>query len=123
MDTYSVEYIREEIDERINDILEEFQSERGIEYGDIPFGLGAEWEDVQSKLADIVRKVMDWQEANAPRVKYEQTYAPDTDTTFIMKDTYMFGDLAKREVTGFYSGEPSEGRLRKFKNAGTVAEY
>ena len=36
------------------------------------------------------------------------TYAPDTDITFIMCDTYDGEDINSTEVVGFYYGGPDE---------------
>lgn len=36
------------------------------------------------------------------------TYAPDTDITFIMCDTYDGEDIKSTEVVGFYYGVPDE---------------
>lgn len=42
------------------------------------------------------------------------TYAPDTDITFIMKDTYEGEDVVATEVVGFYYGEPNETDTKEF---------
>lgn len=36
------------------------------------------------------------------------TYAPDTDTTFIMVDTYIDDEIFSSECVGWYHGEPNE---------------
>lgn len=52
--------------------------------------------------------------------KIYTTYAPDTDITFIMKDTYEYTRdktntfLASTEVIGFYFGEPDESNTAEY---------
>lgn len=36
------------------------------------------------------------------------TYALDTDTTFIMEDSYRDGELKETRIMGFYYGEPND---------------
>lgn len=111
------------LEDTLNDLFIKFQKENDIECGDIPPHIGTNLELAKDRLATVILSAMDWQEENAPRAKYEQTYAPDTDTTFIMKETYVWGDLVKREVVGFYSGEPTAEDFETYKDMGTVAEY
>ena len=43
------------------------------------------------------------------------TYAPETDMTFIMKDTFnTTGDILETQVVGWYYGEPNEEDTRGF---------
>lgn len=50
------------------------------------------------------------------------TYAPSTDMTFIMKETYKGEDVIKRECVGWYYGAPDEGATES--NIGRLtAEY
>lgn len=63
-DLYSYGLIREVIEERINDIMAEFQRDHGIENGDIPPIIGYKWESALSTLAEVVKEAMDWQEEN-----------------------------------------------------------
>lgn len=53
-------------------------------------------------------------------VHYEQAYAPNTDTTFIFRDTYKGEDMIKREVVGFYQGEPTKADFELYKNSGST---
>ena len=36
------------------------------------------------------------------------TYAPDTDMTFILRESYSGEELVSTEVVGFYYGEPDD---------------
>lgn len=38
----------------------------------------------------------------------ETTYAPSTDTTFILKHTYKDDEPVSTEVVGFYFGRPND---------------
>jgi hypothetical protein len=50
--------------------------------------------------------------------KIYQTYAPDTDITFILKDICSNdGDVLETEVTGFYYGSPNELAMGTYKNS------
>lgn len=54
----------------------------------------------------------------------EEHYCPTSDITYLMKYTYVSGDLKKMEVVAFYSGEPNEEDSQYYINhPGTTAEY
>lgn len=118
---------RSEIIERIDGCLDEmfrdFQGDNDIESGDLCPELTDKLDLAMHGLADVIQMCMTWQKDNCPRASYEQTYAPDTDTTFIMKNVYVWGDLVSREVTGFYSGKPSAANYINYRDHGTKAEY
>lgn len=118
---------RYEIIDKLNGALDElfhdYQEDSNIESGDLCPELTDKLDLATHRLADVIQMCMAWQKDNCPTVKYEQTYAPDTDTTFIMKVTCMWNDIVRREVVGFYSGEPTGEDFETYKNQGTVAEY
>lgn len=109
----------------LDEMFRDFQGDRNIESGDLCPELTAMLDDAMERLTYAIELSMKWQNANCPYFVYEQTYAPDTDTTFILKNTYSHwnGSMTKREVIGFYSGKPSVEDFRTYKSAGTVAEY
>lgn len=125
MEAYTRGAISEQIEEYIDNVFREFQEEHGIESGDLPFDLESKICGHLYDLSCAVLEAMEWQKENAPHIIYEQTYAPDTDTTFIMKTTHLpCADYTmKREIVGFYSGEPNVEDFETYKTAGTVAEY
>lgn len=121
MNTYR--NVMNHIEDAANSLFLNFQKELNLESGDVPPHLGLELEHAKERLAMAILTIMDWQEENVPRITYEQTYAPDTDTTFILKETHVWQDVVRREVVGFYSGEPCNEHFETYKTAGTVAEY
>lgn len=42
------------------------------------------------------------------------TYAPDTDITFILRETYEGEEFVSTEVVGFYYGEPNDYSTSEF---------
>jgi hypothetical protein len=50
------------------------------------------------------------------------TYAPNTDITFIMCDTYKGEDVVSTSVVGWYHGEPDD-ELTKAFNGSLTANY
>lgn len=53
---------------------------------------------------------------------YIETYAPDSDMTFIVEDTLVNGEVAFSEVKGFYHGKPNPQSTEKYYNR-LKAEY
>lgn len=54
----------------------------------------------------------------------EEVYAKESDTTFVIKNEYLEGDLFRREVISFYAGEPNKGDTMYYlKNPSVVAHY
>ena len=46
-------------------------------------------------------------------------YAPDHDSTFVMKHTYdQHGDVRKMECVGWYCGEPDDEMTKRFSHGG-----
>lgn len=109
----------------LDEMFHDFQSDLNIESGDLSPELARNLDEAIEQLANVIHSCMIWQNRNCPYFVYEQTYAPDTDTTFILKNTYPHwdGDLSKREVVSFYSGRPNVEDFKTYKSAGTVAEY
>ena len=56
------------------------------------------------------------------RTEIYTTYAPDTDTTFILEDVWNGEDLVSTEVKGFYYGAPNEDDTKEFYG-GLKAEF
>lgn len=111
------------LSETIDEMFGDFQDNHNIECGDLSPELEAKLNNAMERVTDVIQMCMTWQKNNCPHSEYEQAYAPDTDTTFIMKNTYAWCDLVRREVVGFYSGKPCEEHMETYKTAGTVAEY
>lgn len=114
----------------LDEMFRDYQGDMNIESGDLCPELTVKLDLAIHRLADVIQMCMTWQKDNCPFFEYNQTYAPDTDTTFIMKDTNVHladgsGDYmtVKREVVGFYSGRPTEEHFNEYKDAGTVANY
>ena len=60
--------------------------------------------------------------SDTPHEVVYTTYAPDTDITFIMRDTFEQGCVKRSEVVGWYHGEPDEGAAAEYIGK-MVAEY
>ena len=45
-------------------------------------------------------------------------YAPDHDSTFVMKDTYEDGDIIRMECVGWYCGKPNDDMTERFSHGG-----
>lgn len=48
------------------------------------------------------------------RTEIVTTYAPDTDMTFILRETLQGEEFVSTEVVGFYYGEPREDLTNKY---------
>ena len=85
--------------EQINDEDDDFANVFATKY---PFSRSFE---------EYIWSIYEWKQAikdgtAKERITYEQTYAKDTDITFIMKYTYRNRDIKEAECVGWYSGEP-----------------
>ena len=45
------------------------------------------------------------------------TYAPDTDITFILRETYENGEPLSTEVVGFYYGGPDDNLTNEYNGS------
>lgn len=79
--------------------------------------------DMNHWCADVKERIEDYKKG--PVIKIETNYSAEADRTFILKQTYQYGDLAQTEIIGFYSGEPNEEDTKKFSGecAGVIAYY
>lgn len=107
----------------LDEMFRDYQGDMNIESGDLCPELTDKLDSALERLADVTQMCMTWQKDNCPTYEYEDAYAPEMDTTFIMKNTYECDTLIKREVVGFYSGEPNFHNSVTYRDAGTVAEY
>ena len=53
-------------------------------------------------------------------VQIEEDYCPSSDTTYLMKHTYVKGELREREIIGFYSGEPDKEATEAYTACGGI---
>lgn len=77
---------------------------------------------------DSIKKDVDFEIKIARKEDFEmieEDYCPTSDTTYLMKHTYIKGELSEREVIGFYSGEPHKEATEAYSTVckGTKATY
>ena len=84
--------------------------------------------EVLKEFEDSIRKAVEFEIKTTRHEDFtmiEEDYCPTSDTTYLMKRTYIKGELAEREVIGFYSGEPHKEATEAYSTAckGTKATY
>lgn len=84
--------------------------------------------EVLEEFEDSIRKAIEFEIKTARKEDFEmieEDYCPTSDTTYLMKHTYIKGELAEREVIGFYSGEPHKEATEAYSTVckGTKATY